>query len=289
MTLIVRSLSKHYGKQVALNEVSFTLTEGIIALLGANGSGKSTLLRILATLCQPDEGELTYNGQHYGRDQRALRQEIGYVPQAAEMPDALTPRKLLTYLASLRGGDVNALLTAFNLNDTADIPFRKLSGGQIRLVSIAQAFLGHPRLLLLDEPSRGLDVHERERMYRLMTKQSGMTLFSTHLADEAERLAENVIVLHQGRVLYTGSIEALLDIAAGQVYELRLSPETLAEEKRPHPVTRIMQRGVQSIIRCLGHPPPYGAVPVEPTLEDAYLLLIRSLNFSRSRAEDLRP
>jgi len=276
---MVHKLSKRYAAQVALGEVSFTLTEGVVALLGANGSGKSTLLRILATLCPPDEGELSFYGQHYGRDRRVLRQQIGYVPQAVEMPDALTPAKLLTYLASLRGGDVNAVLTTFHLKDIADIPFRKLSGGQIRLVSIAQAFLGHPRLLLLDEPCRGLDIHERERMYKLLTKQSGLTLFSTHLADEAERLAESVIVLHQGRVLYIGSIESLRNAAYGQVYELRLSPETLLQKSLIHPVTRITQHGTYSIMRCLGHPPPYGSILVEPTLEDAYLLLTRSLNF----------
>jgi ABC-2 type transport system ATP-binding protein len=276
MALSVQKLGKRYSAQIALSDVSFTLKEGVVALLGANGSGKSTLLRILATLCQPDEGELSFNGQHYSRDRRVLRRQIGYVPQAVEMPDMLTPRKLLMYLASLRGGDANAVLTTFHLKDIADVPFRKLSGGQIRQVSIAQSFLGHPRLLLLDEPSRGLDILECDRIYRLLTKQTGLTLFSTHLADEAERLAERVIVLHQGRVLYVGSIEALRNAAHGKVYERRLSSQTLSEEKLTYPVTRITQHGTHSIVRYLGHVPPDGAALVEPTLEDAYLLLIRT-------------
>jgi ABC-2 type transport system ATP-binding protein len=276
MALMAHMLSKSYGAQVALSEVSFTLTKGVVALLGANGSGKSTLLHILATLGQPYEGELSLDGLRYGRDQRLLRQQIGYMPQAVEMPAALTPRKLLRYLASLRAGDANAVLASLHLNEIANIPFSKLSGGQIRLVSIAQAFLGNPRLLLLDEPSRGLDLLECERLYKLLMNQTGLTLFSTHLADEAERLAERVIVLHQGRALYIGTIESLRKAAYGQVYERHLSPQMLAEENLAHSVTRITHHGAHSIVRCLGQVPPQGAILVEPTLEDAYLLLIRA-------------
>ncbi len=278
MALIVRNLSKRYGSQVALHDVSFTLSEGVVALLGANGSGKSTLLRVLATLCQPDAGELSFAGQRYGYDQRALRTQIGYLPQDLELPAALTPRKLLTYLARLRGGSPAEVLAGLHLENLADHPFRQLSSGQMRRVGIAQALLNQPRLLLLDELSRGLDVTERENTYRMVKKYSGLAIFSTHLPEEAERIAQTVIILQDGRVLYAGEIESLRALAAGQVYEFRLPIEHLPQLTVQDSVIRVTPQGAYCIVRTLNRPPHPDAVLVDATLEDAYLLLIQQCN-----------
>jgi ABC-type multidrug transport system ATPase subunit len=274
MTLIVSRLSKRYGTQTALYEVNFTLSGGVAALLGANGAGKSTLLQVLATLCPPDAGELSFAGQHYARDQRALRTQIGYLPQDLELPGDLTPRKLLTYLARLRGGSPSEVLAALHLENMANQPFRQLSSGQLRRVGLAQSLLGQPRLLLLDELSRGLDVVERENAYRLVRKHDGLTVFSTHQPEEAERIAQTVIILQGGHVLYAGAIETLKDSVAGQVYESRLPIEHLPQLTVQDSVIRVTPQGAYCIVRTLNRPPHSDAVQVDATLEDAYLLLI---------------
>jgi len=277
MALIVRSLSKHYGSQVALRSVDLTLSEGVVALLGPNGSGKSTLLQVLATLCKPDAGELSFDGWVYGQQQRSLRAHIGYLPQDFEMPDALTPRRLLTYLAQLRGGEVSRVLDALHLEAFVDQPFRKLSSGQIRLVGIAQALLGNPRLLLLDELSRGLDVVERERTYRILAEFGKLTIFSTHIPEEAERIAQTVVVLHEGQVQFCGGVETLRASAVGQVYELYVSTEKLPQMMTLMPISRIILHGSYSLVRSVGKPTQSGATVVAPSLEDAYLLLTHAL------------
>ncbi|MBN8635557.1 MAG: ABC transporter ATP-binding protein [Anaerolineae bacterium] len=274
MTLIVSRLSKRYGTQTALHEVNFTLSGGVAALLGANGAGKSTLLQVLATLCPPDAGELSFAGQHYARDQRALRTQIGYLPQDLELPDALTPRKLLTYLARLRGGSPSEVLAALHLEDIADQRFRQLSTGQLRRVGIAQSLLGQPRLLLLDELSRGLDVVERENAYRLVRKRDGLTVFSTHQPEEAERIAQTVIILQGGHVLYAGAIETLRASVAGQVYQVRLPIEHLTQITMQKSVIRVIPQATHCVVRSLNPHSHPEMTRVDATLEDAYLLLI---------------
>jgi ABC-2 type transport system ATP-binding protein len=278
MALSVRSLSKRYGKHIALHQIDLTLKEGVTAVLGANGSGKSTLLRILATLCQPDTGDLSFNGLVYGRDDRRLRAQIGYLPQVVEMPDTLTARKLLTYLARLRGGEVDKVIVALHLESFINVPFGQLSGGQLRMVGFAQALLGNPRLLLLDELSRGLDAIERQRVYRLLAGHSRFILFSTHLPSEAEQIAQTVIVLHRGKVLFSGDIETLRDYATGQVYELEVATEVLPQIITTSLISRIIQNGETSLVRIIGKPLQSGAAVVKPSLEDAYLIMTHAFN-----------
>lgn len=283
MALIVRNLCKAYGTRVALRSIDLTLSEGVIALIGPNGSGKSTLLQVLATLCRPDTGQMSFDGWEYGQHQRSLRSTIGYLPQEFEMPPALTPRRLLTYLAQLRGGDISQVLKVLHLEAFADKRFHQLSGGQIRLVGIAQALLGNPRLLLLDELNRSLDVDERESAYRVLAKSGKLTIFSTHIPEEAERIAQSVIVLHEGQVLFYGALEALRASAIGLVYELSVSTEQLPQLTTQLTVSRIILQGSYATVRSIGKPTHAGAVVVPPSLEDAYLLLCHNARQSRGR------
>lgn len=210
--LTAQHLSKRYGHQVALNDVSLSLKPGVVALLGANGSGKSTLLRLLATLDQPDNGAIHWGGLAYTSNLVRLRQCIGYLPQTLELPDYLTPHHILRYLAHMRrvtAEDVDLLIHRLGLDSIAHRKTSQLSGGQLRMVGIAQAFLGQPPLLLLDEPGNGLDVLERQRLHRLISERSGLTVFSTHIPEDAERLAQAIIILHRGKVLFQGEIADL--------------------------------------------------------------------------------
>lgn len=274
MALTVRNVSKRYGAQIALDSVSFSLSGGVVSLLGANGAGKSTLLRVLATLVKPDTGDISFNGYVYGRDQPLLRAQIGYLPQHLELPESLTPHKLLNYLAQLRGGEVGLVMDALQLETIADQPLGQLSGGQRRLVGVAQALLGHPRLLLLDELTRGIDLIEREQIYRAVRVFNGLTVFSTHVPDDAEHLAQTVIVMQQGRVLYCGEVEALRAAAVGQVFEFWEAAENLPPLMASMRISRIIaNRDSYSLVRVVGQPIRSGAAAVAPSLEDAYLLL----------------
>jgi ABC-2 type transport system ATP-binding protein len=207
--LVVRGLCKTWGRQPALYGVTLTLRreDGITAILGANGSGKSTLLRVLATAISPDSGWLSFDNLPYTGDLRPLRQHIGYLPQDVELPDALTPYKVLRYLARLKGihqrDSIDELVEKFGLHSIVYKPIGRLSGGQQRMVSIAQAFIGQPRLLLLDEVLRGLDAIERERVVQALRVAAvqAVVLFSSHIPMEAERIAQQMIVLKNGVIM----------------------------------------------------------------------------------------
>ena len=215
MELRIQGLSRSYGSQAALREVTLDLTPGTVALLGPNGSGKTTLLRCMASLLQPDTGRLWFDGLPYAQNLPLLRSQIGYLPQELDFPHNLTPRQLLEYIGTLKNipeaDQVEHLLSTLGLESVADRPFGKLSGGQICLTGIAQAFLGKPSLLLLDELTRGLDVEERERVFALARKSSSgrLIVFSTHDPPDVERFTEQAIVLQQGRVIFSGKTEDL--------------------------------------------------------------------------------
>jgi ABC-2 type transport system ATP-binding protein len=216
VALIVRDVVKAFDGQPSLQGVSLTLGPGVIAVLGPNGAGKSTLLRLLATLIRPDAGEIRFEGRPYQADLRALRATLGYLPADLELPPTMSPRGLLDHLAMLKllPGEANArsLLHTLGLDSVADTPLESLSGGEVRLATVAQAFLGMPRLVVLDEPTRGLDVRERERVFRLMRQPvSGRAVvFSTHLPDAAALIAGQLVILRQGRVQYSGTLDGLL-------------------------------------------------------------------------------
>ena len=272
MMLMVRSLSKTYGSRVALNNVDFALDSGVVALLGANGSGKSTLLRTLATLTQPDSGEMRFERLSYAQHQRQLRTQIGYLPQDFELPDGLTARKFLTYLARLRKGNVDEVISALDLEALVNQPCHKLSGGQIRLIGIAQALLGTPRLLLLDELARGLDISERERVLRVITQHTKLTLFSTHIPEDVENIAQAVIVLHQGQVLFCGALDDLRACALGKVHEICVEPKFVSKHVESMLVSRVTPGDSCVRLRVIGERPIDG-IEVNPSLADAYLQL----------------
>ncbi len=275
MALVIGGLRKTYGSQVALDRIDLTLTDGIVALLGANGSGKSTLLRILATLIQPDRGEIAFDALSYPQDERQLRTQIGYLPQTLDLPELLTPRKLLNHLARLRGARDDPI-SQFQLEALAEQPVQRLSDGQLRKVGIAQALLGSPRLLLLDEFARGLDVNEREWAFRLIQHPEKLIIFSTHIPAEIESVgAQTVVVLDHGRVLFCGSVAEMRAAAVGFVHEIRVPKENVAAISAARLVSRIVPNGTQVRMRIVAPPDDAEAALVSPTLEDAYLFLTR--------------
>jgi ABC-type multidrug transport system ATPase subunit len=282
MSLLVTDLAKSYGTVPALRGIDLALERGVVALLGPNGSGKSTLLRCLASSLRPDDGEILWKGQRLWPDPRFLRADLGYLPQELEFPHDMTAAQLLEHLGRLKGRydpeESAALLVRLGLGAIADSPFAALSAGQVRLVGIAQALLGDPTLLLLDEPTRGLDVEERERLFRQLRRLAprGLILFSTQIVDDVPQVAQRVVVLKEGRVAYAGGAEALRRCAQGQVHELHLAPGAEAPLPGDCSISRRVEGEAGTRLRIVGSPPgDRPTVEVEPTLEEGYLSLLR--------------
>lgn len=275
-------MQKAYGRTVALAGVSLRARSGVMALLGPNGSGKSTLLRMLATVTTPDAGLLSFGNRSYRGDLRPIRRVLGYLPQEVELPEHLTPLALLRYMAGLKSLEAEpqagALLGAMGLAELAGRPVSSLSSGQLKRVAIAQALLGEPRLLILDEPTAGLDPEERDRVLQVITrpKQGRVVVLSSHVPSEVEPIADQVLVLHAGSALFAGTVDELRRRAKGRVHEVRAPANAVERLLTECHVSRIVSGGAEVRLRVVGAlPAGVRGEAVAPSLEDAYLLLLR--------------
>ncbi len=281
--LEIRSLTKIYpGGTTALSDVSLTLGAGVLGLLGANGAGKTTLMSILATVTTPTRGSVLWDGEDALANPLAVRRALGYLPQDFGVYDKLTAREFLAYLGRLKGlpertlGDrVMALLELVNLHGVADRRLGGYSGGMRQRVGIAQALLGEPKLLIVDEPTVGLDPEERVRFRNLLAEiaHGRLVILSTHIVSDVEAVASQIAVLKRGHLLLVATPEELLSRAAGKVYAAVVPSERLPEVQRSLAVSGLVRRADGVHVRFVGAGDALaGAVPVEPTLEDAYLL-----------------
>ncbi|MFZ3069502.1 MAG: ABC transporter ATP-binding protein [Anaerolineaceae bacterium] len=268
-----------------MENIHLSLGEGITAVMGPNGAGKTTLLQLAASILTPNTGELQLDGEPYATSGGRVRRSLGFLPQFLDFPESLTPRKLITYLAQLRFLDPSLgmqELERLGISSRADCSFGALSMGEIRLVGLAQALMGAPHLLILDEPFHGLDALERDSILRAIQAswQPRMVVFSTHVANEIELLATRVVVLSEGRVTYSGGVEELRRQATGQVYEMCLSSQDKATSLTGTYVSRRSERNGKTILRVVGQvPKDTELTSVEPTLEDAYLLVMHRVPY----------
>jgi ABC-2 type transport system ATP-binding protein len=271
----VDGLSRRYGATRALDDVELALDQGITGLLGPNGAGKTTLLSILATVGEPDAGRVSV----FGLDPRQaaqrveIRRRLGYLPQELGYHRHFTVAAFLDYVAILkeitdrrrRAEEVARVLAAVGLESRARIRIRALSGGMRQRLGIAQALLGQPDLLVLDEPTAGLDPEQRLRFRELLSGLPGdpVIVLSTHQADDIAAICPHVVVLLQGQVHFAGTPADLAATAAGRVWAAD------DRDDRAH----LAWRGGDSRWRHVGDDPPAGAELVAPTVEDGYLLL----------------
>ena len=274
-TVTLSGVDKTYGRTEALAKVDLTLAPGITGLLGPNGAGKTTLLRILATALAADRGRVRVLGADPAvmADRTAIRRRLGYVPQETGFPRGFTAFGFVDYIAILkewserdaRHAEVRRVIDLAGLGDVATKRVTALSGGQRRRVVLAQALLGQPDLLVLDEPTAGLDPEQRGRLRDVLGRagETATVLISTHQTEDVAALCERVIVLDAGRVLFDGPVPELVGLAAGRVW--------MAAER--HPAAQHAWRTGTGRIRNLGNPPPDVEL-IEPALEDAYLLLV---------------
>jgi ABC-2 type transport system ATP-binding protein len=269
-----QGITKRFGSTVALAGVDLSLGHGVTGLLGPNGAGKTTLLRIIATVLAPDAGRVEVLGHDPGNaDGRlAIRRRLGYLPQEPGYHQSFSAFDFVDYVAILkewadrrsRHDEVRRVLSLLGLEPVMHKKIRRLSGGMRRRVGIAQAMLGSPDLLVLDEPTAGLDPEQRLRFRELLSSQAprATVLLSTHQTDDVAALCQRVIVLLSGAVRFEGTPAQLAQLAAGRVW--------IAAERSPH--ARLAWVTSEGQVRHIGDPPP-GAELVAPTVEDGYLLL----------------
>ncbi len=283
--LVVDVVGKRYGRDHwALQQFSLRLDRGVLGLVGPNGAGKTTLLRILATATAPTTGHVTWNGRDTARDCQALRRALGYLPQDFGVYPQLTARDFLRYVGELKGltgpllrRRVEAVLETVHLRAEANQRLRAYSGGMIRRIGIAQALLNEPHLLLLDEPTVGLDPAERAHLGRTIASLSldRLVVLSTHIMSDVEAMATDLVLLRQGRLVWGGTPAGLLADAEGQVWTMAVTAADIALLRAQHTVTAAAwhAEGVQVRLIAPAQPHPL-AVSVAPTLEDAYMAFV---------------
>src|SRR5215471_17748976 len=281
MQLNVENVSKTYGRSVqALRAVQLSLAPGVLGLLGPNGAGKSTLMRILATITQPSTGRVVWNESDIAREPDALRSVLGYLPQDFGVYPNLSAIEFLDYLAAVKGipaaaarRRISELLALVNLADAAKRPLGGYSGGMRQRVGIAQALLNDPKLLIVDEPTAGLDPEERVRFRNLLSELSGerIIILSTHIVSDVEATATDIALISQGTLVAHASPESLMQRVEGKVWEWVLPSAELNAARQLYLISNTARRSDGVHARVLGDAPPNGAQRITPNLEDAYL------------------
>jgi ABC-type multidrug transport system ATPase subunit len=284
LVLEIRSLSKAYKGVQALQDFNLKLTPGILGLLGPNGAGKSTLMRMLATITTPTEGTILWNGRDVVKDPEALRSVLGYLPQDFGVYPNLSAQEFLEYMAAIKGmsGErarrkISDLLDLVNLRDSARRPLGGYSGGMRQRVGIAQALLNDPQLLIVDEPTVGLDPEERIRFRNLLSDLSGerIIILSTHIVSDVESTATDIAILHKGQLIVRALPEQLLKQIEGTVWEWTATSQELPALKQQFLVSGTLRRMDGIEVRAVsGARPCPEAQSATPNLEDVYLSMV---------------
>lgn len=280
MEIDIRNISKEFNGVKVLNKISLHLEPGLFGLLGANGAGKTTLIRILATLLEASSGEMLYNGEVV-RNKKEMRQRIGYIPQSFSFYPNMTVFETLDYFCSLAGmkkrerrEHIEILLGKVNLLEFQKRRTRELSGGMRQRLGIAAALIGNPPLLLVDEPTVGLDPRERMKFRNILVdfSKDKIVLMSTHIVSDIEETCRNLAIMNRGHVAFQGSREELLEQVRGMVWQAVLdeSQQQMAEHNYTITGKLVMEEG--TLVRMLAEERPFEqAELVLPNVQDAYL------------------
>jgi len=285
MVMSIQNVSKQYNnKNWGLRDFTLEIGLGVLGLLGPNGAGKSTLMRILATITKATSGSVTWNGRDIAKSPDELRAVLGYLPQDFGVYPNLNCIEFLEYMAAIKGLDskstkrrIDELLQVVNLTEAAKRPLGGYSGGMKQRVGIAQALLNDPQLLIVDEPTVGLDPEERVRFRNLLSDLSGerIVILSTHIVSDVEATATHIVLIHKGRLLRKAAPEDLLKELENKVWEWNVASNDLVALKQKHIVSGTIRRSDGVQVRVVSeNKPEASAQNVQPNLEDAYLYII---------------
>lgn len=281
MELSLDRLSKQYDSKIAVDSISATLTPGVYGLLGANGAGKTTLMRMLCGILEPTLGEVLFNDHEITAMGATYRNMLGYLPQDFGYYPNYTAMEFMLYMAALKGiprniavKRIKKLLTTVDLNHVASKRIRTFSGGMKQRVGIAQALLNNPKVLILDEPTAGLDPKERVRFRNLLSECAGdkIVILSTHIVSDIEAIADEVLLMKKGRIVQRGTVPELVQKAQGRVWELAVSPRETQMWQAQATVANLRHEGNHVVLRIVSDKmPSQSAVPCSASLEDLYL------------------
>ena len=285
MELTLQNITKKYERVLVLNDISLTLKPGIYGLLGANGAGKTTLFRIICRLMEPTHGSIKFNGKNVNQQAEAYRTNLGFLPQDFSYYPDFTGMRFMLYIAALKGLNNTVakkrsleLLKQVGLEEMKDIKIRKYSGGMKQRLGIAQAMLNNPQILILDEPTGGLDPKERVKFRKLISSfaNNKIVILSTHIVADVEYIADEIIVLKKGMILNKGTTDILLKEIQNHVWEcfVNMDQINLFEDKFIVSNRKYTENG--AVLRIVStNQPALNAKKVEPSLEDLYLYYFR--------------
>lgn len=281
MKLEFDDLTKEFGDFTAVNHINLTMTNGVYGLLGVNGAGKTTLMRMLCTLLKPTSGTICCNGKDIFNMDSEYRKLLGYLPQDFGFYPEFTVEDYLLYIAALKGirpvvvkKRVKELIAKVGLSKVAHKKMKKLSGGMKRRAGIAQAMLNNPKILILDEPTAGLDPNERIRFRNLISELSEdrLVLLSTHIVSDIEYIANEIWLMKDGEVLHKGSIEELINSMTETVWECLVPKNRVSDFMEKYKISNMKSEINQVMLRIISHEKPVeNAMRVEASLEDVFL------------------
>lgn len=289
MQVVIQQLCKKYGSKQVLNGINLTLSTGMFGLLGPNGAGKSTLMQVLATVIPKTSGDVQIGHWKLGRDEREIRGLIGYLPQEFGVYRKLTGAEYLDYVASMKGitnskvrkEAVADMLRKVNLEGKRHVRIGKYSGGMRQRIGIAQALLGDPQFIIVDEPTAGLDPEERMRFRDMLTElgKDRTVLLSTHVVADIDNNCQSMAIMSEGRIVFHGTQDQLLQRVQGQVWTVQVGDEKLAELKEAATIVTVRRSGAGYEVRVLASSVPLpGAVQETAGLEDGYIAVMRAGN-----------
>ena len=287
--LVLQNLTKVYSNGVkALDDVSIEIKSGMFGLLGPNGAGKSTLMRTIATLQEPDEGSVQLGDLNPFEKPKEFRSVLGYLPQEFGVYPKITAAQLLDHLAALKGisnkGErkdlVDYLLQKVNLSDKRNKNVKGFSGGMKQRIGIAQALIGQPKVLIVDEPTAGLDPGERNRFYDLISSvgESVIVILSTHIVDDVRELCTDMAIMNQGKIVFHGTPDSGIQELKGKVFQKQIERAELEAYQEQHNVISNRLIGGKPVIHILGQKPDTSFKSIAPSLEDVFFTKLQQSN-----------